>query len=61
MSECANCGGAVELVESDGGVETGEFTEEYACVECDATGKVTGHAENPPSEWTRYGTVFAAP
>jgi len=59
MSECANCGGAVELVKSEGGVE-GAFSEKYRCNQCEAIGKITGMAEDAPREWKRTGTVFSA-
>lgn len=47
---------AAQCIDSTGGIERGHFVEVYEC-ECGATGRISGHAENP-STWVRTGEVF---
>lgn len=54
---CETCGGAVQMIDSDGATRTGSFSEEYECVN-GHRGYVRGRAENPAQSWTRYGQVF---
>jgi len=56
---CANCGGLVEITDSTGGTTDGHFTETHECIECGATGTVSGEAGKMPQNWNRYGTVFS--
>lgn len=58
MSDCKNCGGVTKCIESEGGIESGEFKEKYECSSCDAWGRVIGHAEESPDAWERKGPIF---
>jgi len=49
---------AAKCVNSTEPKDEGRFREEYECP-CGATGTITGREEAPPSEWNRYGEVFA--
>ena len=42
---CDNCGGNLELIESNGGVTEGSFTEEYQCIVCNLTMTIAGEAD----------------
>jgi len=58
MSDCKACGGVAELIDSIGGVEDGEFEEEYQCVSCGAPGWIRGEAGEPPETWKKTGKLF---
>jgi len=58
MCACANCGGVVKLTESNGGTKEGHFTEIHECINCDATGRISGDAGDMAENWNRYGAVF---
>jgi len=55
---CDNCGGYLELIESNGGIVEGSFTEEYQCCICNLTMTITGEADAPPETWDRYGAAY---
>jgi len=55
---CAQCGGVIEMTASEGGVTEGNFTERYECINCGATGRISGDAEHPARQWNRHGPVF---
>jgi len=55
---CKQCNGALELTQSSGGVKEGQFTEQYKCVQCGATGRISGHAEDPAHQWRHSGRAF---
>jgi len=55
---CDNCGGNLELIESNGGVVEGSFTEEYQCVVCNLTMTIAGEADAPPETWDKYGAAY---
>jgi hypothetical protein len=58
MSDCNNCGGVVQCVDSDGGIEEGRFVEKYECTGCDAWGTIKGEASDPPQTWQEEGPIF---
>jgi len=58
VMSCQACGGATELVDSNGGVKEGDFTEKYECVECGAPGWVRGKAGEPAETWKHTGKLF---
>jgi hypothetical protein len=59
VTTCAQCGSLdIDCVESSGGVEAGDFTEEWQCGSCGATGVIKGEASDPPHEWDKTGEVF---
>jgi len=45
-------------VESTDPKAEGRFVEQYECP-CGATGTITGLEQEQPSNWDRYGEVFA--
>jgi len=55
---CDNCGGNLELIESNGGVTEGSFTEEYQCIVCNLTMTIAGEADQPPETWDKYGAAY---
>ena len=55
---CAQCGGVIEMIDSEGGVTEGHFTERYECVNCGATGRITGDVDEPARQWDCYGPAF---
>ncbi|AFH22930.1 hypothetical protein OSG_eHP38_00105 [environmental Halophage eHP-38] len=55
---CDNCGGNLELIESNGGVTEGSFTEEYQCQICNLTMTIAGEADAPPETWQKYGAAY---
>jgi len=52
---CNRCGAVLELVESSGGTKSGEFTEEYECVQCSGRGMIAGDAGESPRSWRKTG------
>lgn len=55
---CKQCGGSLNLTESNGGTTEGRFSETYACVNCNAFGRIEGNAGSKPESWNYYGQVF---
>ena len=56
---CSNCGGAVEMTNAPTETSMGkEFTEEYECVHCGATGRISGTVGQPVARWNKTGRVF---
>jgi len=45
------------MVENNGGVTEGQFTEKYECVR-GHMGWISGEAKAPAQEWNREGSVF---
>lgn len=57
--QCAQCDSrAVEMVESQGGVKAGSFSETYECGGCGARGTIHGEAADSPADWSRQGRLF---
>jgi len=52
---CNRCGAVLELVDQSGGTKSGEFTEEYECVECGGRGMIAGDAGESPRGWRQTG------
>jgi len=55
---CARCGSELELVDSEGGITSGDFIERYQCIRCGAWGKVRGEASDEPTHWTEQGPAM---
>jgi len=55
---CQQCGAPLEMTEETGGTKAGQFREEYECVQCNATGAITGQAEAPATEWRHTGSAL---
>lgn len=54
---CETCGCAVQMVKSEGATKEGHFKEVYECAQ-GHRGYVNGKAEEPATQWRRYGQVF---
>jgi hypothetical protein len=54
---CAKCNAATEIVETEGAIREGPFTEKYECAN-GHTGTISGRAEKRPTTWEKTGVVF---
>jgi hypothetical protein len=46
-------------VKADEPSDSGNFTEQYKCDNCGATGTISGREEDRPENWNKYGRCFA--
>jgi hypothetical protein len=52
---CAECGGDMEVADTERDPDTGKFHEEWYCPACDQFGTVEGNEELPPRTYSAAG------